>query len=92
MYLFRHADGTITPCYEGFDPDSPDFARMENVEEVLLVSKVFAKEMRLTVKSKEERAAIRGRRKREDVPQAGGADEGEPEIPDGTGRSRKNKL
>ena len=91
MYLFRLFDGSITDCYEGFDPETPNFDRMENVKEVLLVGKVLEKHIKLTVKPKEERDAIRARKKREDAPGAARSAAEEPEALSGPARPRKGQ-
>lgn len=91
MYLFRLFDGSITDCYEDFDPETPNFDRMENVKEVLLVGKVLEKHIKLTVKPKEERDAIRARKKREDAPGAARPAAEEPEALSGPARPRKGQ-
>ncbi len=59
MYLYKKNDGSIVPAPAGFSPDAPDFDALADVEEVLFVSKVYVKQLRLVVKPKEERDALR---------------------------------
>lgn len=58
MYLFLEYDGQLTPAYEGFDVHNPDWAKLQNVKEVLYVGKAYEKQMKLVIKTKEERIAI----------------------------------
>ncbi|WP_294448119.1 hypothetical protein [uncultured Mailhella sp.] len=58
MYLFRMNDGTIVDAYAEFDPNKPDFAKLADVQEVLVVGKVLEKQIRLVAKPKEERDAL----------------------------------
>ncbi len=62
MYLFKMSNGEIKESYADFDPDRPDFEQLVDVDEILFVSKVYVKQLRLVVKSKEERDTIRRRR------------------------------
>ncbi len=59
MYLYKKIDGSIVPAPAGFSPDAPDFDALAEVEEVLFVSKTYVKQLRLVVKPKEERDALR---------------------------------
>lgn len=59
MYLFRMNSGEIKEANADFDPDRPDFEQLADVEEVLYVSKILVKQLRLVVKPKEERDAIK---------------------------------
>ena len=59
MYLFKLKDGSIIPPYSGFNADNPDFSRMVNVEEVLVINKVLVPRMRLVIKPLNERTEIR---------------------------------
>lgn len=61
MYLFRHSNGKIEEAYSGFNPDTPQFDQLSDVEEVLFVGKVFIKQLKLVVKPFEERQQIRSR-------------------------------
>lgn len=58
MYLFLGYDGQLVQAYDGFDVNNPDWAKLQNVKEVLYVGKAYEKQMKLVVKAKEERIAI----------------------------------
>ena len=63
MYVFKLDDGSLKEAPKGFSVDKPDFNLLKNVDEVLCVSKVLVKQMRLVVKSKEEIAEVRSKKK-----------------------------
>lgn len=89
VYIFKMNDGSLMSAPENFDPDAPDFALLEDVEEVLVIGKVLVKQCRLVAKDRETRAAIRranstpedGERRRPGRPRrdAGTVAEAEPE-------------
>lgn len=59
MYIFKMTTGELREAPATFNPEQPDFAELEEVDEVLVISKVLVKQIRLVAKPKEERAAIR---------------------------------
>ena len=63
MYLFRMKDGSIIPAPEGFNPATPDWEKMEEVQDVLYVNKIFEKQLRLVPRPVEERTSIRAKQK-----------------------------
>ncbi len=69
MYLFRMKDGSIIPAPEGFSPATPDWEKMEDVQDVLYVNKIFEKQLRLVPRPVEERTSIRAKQK-EDFPES----------------------
>ena len=79
MYLYKNSDGSIVPAPADFSPESPDFEALAEVEEVLFVSKIYVKQLRLVVKPKEERDAIRSVMER-DLPSPENETENEPEA------------
>lgn len=62
MYVFKFSNGDLKEAPVDFNPDNPDFEQLKDVEEVLCISKILVKQMKLVVKSKEERDAIRKER------------------------------
>lgn len=62
MFIFKKTDGMLEVAPAGFDPDKPDPTLLEEVEEILVVSKVLVKQLRLVPKSKEEIAQVRQRK------------------------------
>ncbi len=56
MYIFRKK-GTLIEAPASFDPDDPDLEMLEDVDEVLVISKVLVKQVRLVVKPKEAAAS-----------------------------------
>lgn len=61
MYIFKCDLGEFRQAPDNFDPDNPDFEMLKDVSEVLCVNKVLVKQMKLVVKSKEEREVIRNK-------------------------------
>lgn len=59
MYILKYNDGRLAFPGEDFDPENLDWKIMEDVAEVLYVSKVFVPQIRLVAKPLEERARIR---------------------------------
>ncbi|WP_294623059.1 hypothetical protein [uncultured Bilophila sp.] len=59
MYILKYNDGRLVFPGEDFDPENLDWKMMEDVAEVLYVSKVFVPQIRLVAKPLEERARIR---------------------------------
>lgn len=59
MYILKYNDGRLAFPGEDFDPENLDWKMMEDVAEVLYVSKVFVPQIRLVAKPLEERARIR---------------------------------
>lgn len=59
MYILKYNDGRLALPGEDFDPENLDWKIMEDVAEVLYVSKVFIPQIRLVAKPLEERARIR---------------------------------
>ncbi|WP_291318743.1 hypothetical protein [Desulfonatronospira sp.] len=51
MYLFKKTDGTLVEAPEDFDPKEPDWNRMQEVEEVLVIGKVLVPQMKLVPKT-----------------------------------------
>jgi hypothetical protein len=81
MYIFRLDDGTFKEAPSTFSPENPDFTQLKNVSEVLCISKVLVKQMKLVVKAKEEIQRIRAQQNA----QAAEVNEQKPK------RSRKTK-
>ena len=56
MYIFKNSDGSLSLAYAGFNPEAPDFKKLDKVDEIYFVSKAYVKQMKLTVLplSKEE--------------------------------------
>ncbi len=50
MYLFRKKDGSLVEAPEDFDPKEPDWNHMQEVEEVLVISKVLVPQLKLVPK------------------------------------------
>jgi hypothetical protein len=50
MYLFLNTDGTITEAYSGFDYKNPNWEKLKDVSEVLVVSKVLVPQLKLVPK------------------------------------------
>lgn len=69
MYVLKYNDGRLVEADETFDPENLEWKMMEDVAEVLFVSKIFVPQIRLVAKPAEERARIR--RAREDEEQTG---------------------
>lgn len=65
MYIFRKNDGSLVEAPRDFDPDKPDFTTLEDVSEVLVISKVLVKQVRLVPKSKEEITRVRAEKNNE---------------------------
>lgn len=63
MYLFRMKNGSIIPAPEGFNPATPDWEKLEDVQDVLYVNKIFEKQLRLVPRPVEERTSIRTKQK-----------------------------
>ena len=59
MYLFKLKNGNYIDPYVGFSVDDPDFSKMTEVEEVLVINKALVPKMKLVVKPLEERARVR---------------------------------
>ena len=59
MYIFKMENGTLLPAPADFNPENPQFEQLEEVAEVLVISKVLVKQLRLVAKPREERAALR---------------------------------
>lgn len=59
MYILKYNDGRLAFPDEDFDPENLDWKIMEDVAEVLYVSKVFVPQIRLVARPLEERARIR---------------------------------
>ena len=59
MYILKYNDGRLAFPGEDFDPENLDWKIMEDVAEMLYVSKVFVPQIRLVAKPLEERARIR---------------------------------
>ncbi len=59
MYILKYNDGRLVDAGEDFDPENLDWKMMEDVAEVLFVSKIFVPQIRLVAKPAEERARIR---------------------------------
>ncbi len=55
MYLFRKKDGSLNPAPETFDQQNPSWEDMQDVEEVLFVSKVLIPQIKLVPKPAEAR-------------------------------------
>ncbi len=51
MYLFRKKDGALVEAPEDFDPKEPDWNHMQEVEEVLVISKVLVPQLKLVPKT-----------------------------------------
>lgn len=68
MFIFKKAGGELEVAPEGFDPDNPDLAMLEDVEEVLVVSKVLVKQVKLVPKAKEEIARVRKKKEISETP------------------------
>ena len=80
MYILKYNDGRLIDAGEDFDPENLDWKMMEDVAEVLFVSKIFVPQIRLVAKPAEERARIRKNLSR---PEAGPEDaEAEDMLPD----------
>ena len=58
MYLFKYNDGTIREAYRNFDPNNPDFYQLEGVSEVLVISKILVKQVKLVARPADERTKI----------------------------------
>ncbi len=50
MYLFKKKDGSLTQAPETFDQQNPGWKELEDVEEVLFVSKVLIPQIKLVPK------------------------------------------
>lgn len=50
MYLFRKKDGSLIPAPEDFDQQNPGWETMQDVEEVLFVSKILIPQIKLVPK------------------------------------------
>ncbi|MFP4085055.1 MAG: hypothetical protein ACLFP9_08680 [Desulfonatronovibrio sp.] len=50
MYLFRKKDGSLIPAPEDFDQQNPGWETMQDVEEVLYVSKILIPQIKLVPK------------------------------------------
>ncbi len=70
MYILKYADGRLVAAGEDFDPENLDWKLMEDVVEVLYVSKIFVPQIRLVAKPLEERARIRKSRSEAEEPVA----------------------
>ncbi len=51
MYLFKKNDGSLVEAPEDFDPKEPDWNSMQEVEEVLVISKILVPQMKLVPKT-----------------------------------------
>lgn len=68
MYIFHCDDGTYCAAPESFSPEVPDFTLLEHVDEVLCISKVYVKQMKLVVKPKDEIQQIRSQQEAGNFP------------------------
>lgn len=50
MYLFKKADGSIVEAPESFDQQNPGWEILQDVEEVLVVSKILVPQIKLVPK------------------------------------------
>ena len=50
MYLFKKKDGSLIQAPEAFDQQNPGWEEMQDVEEVLFVSKVLIPQIKLVPK------------------------------------------
>ncbi len=82
MYIFKLKSGEYTDAYPGFTVDNPDFSKMSDVEEVLVISKALVPKMKLVVKPLNERSAIRKELSKDD-------EEAKAETPKKTRRRAK---
>ncbi|MCQ2444885.1 MAG: hypothetical protein MJ061_05295 [Mailhella sp.] len=87
MYVFRHSDGTLTDAPESFDPEKPSFEELADIDEILCISRVLVKQLRLVPKPREERAAIMKENTRPaepmpDAPSEASAEAAAPEASD----------
>ncbi len=53
MYLFRKKDGVLVEAPEDFDPKEPDWNQMQEVQEVLVISKVLVPQLKLVPKTQQ---------------------------------------
>ncbi len=51
MYLFRKKDGSLEEAPQDFDPKEPDWSRMQEVQEVLFISKILVPQLKLVPKT-----------------------------------------
>ena len=58
MFLFINANGTVTQAPADFDVKNPDWEMLKEVNEVLQISTVYTKQLKLVPKTKEERDKI----------------------------------
>ena len=65
MYILKLKDGSLVQADSNFDIDNPPTDLLQDIVEVYVVSKVLQKQVKLTLKSADERKQIR-RRKRKD--------------------------
>lgn len=79
MYILKYNDGRLVAADDDFDPDNLSWKLMQDVEEVLYVSKVFVPQIRLVAKPLEERARIRKALSQEE-PEAPAEAEAAPEA------------
>ncbi|WP_150112138.1 hypothetical protein [Desulfonatronovibrio hydrogenovorans] len=50
MYLFKKKDGTLTPAPDSFDQQNPGWEELQDVDEVLFVSKILVPQIKLVPK------------------------------------------
>lgn len=50
MYLFKKTDGSIVQAPEAFDQQNPGWEILQDVEEVLVVSKILVPQIKLVPK------------------------------------------
>ena len=58
MFLFINSNGTVTQAPADFDVKNPDWEMLKDVNEVLQISTVYTKQLKLVPKTKEERDKI----------------------------------
>ena len=85
MYLFLEYDGQLVEAYDGFDVNNPDWSKLQNVKEVLYVGKAYKKQMKLVIKTKEERIVIAKQMETQNAQPA----KSEPEQPKRRGRKKQ---
>lgn len=78
MYIFRMLDGSLVEAPKEFNPDKPDFDELKDVLEVLVISKVLEKQLRLVPKARQERSALLEQSRLEAAPTAEAEEVQEP--------------
>ena len=58
FFLFINTDGSVTKAPNNFDVKNPDWEMLKEVNEVLQISTVYTKQLKLVPKTKEERDKI----------------------------------